>query len=438
MEYQDCSISYAEKVRIYSEEYLKTCRYVAEVQDPRYFFSKRLYSKLISTSHLLEDLLDFHGAKNNREWFLYRELTACIRHLSLGGYAQQHIANRLKYYPLGNIDDFRAQGEKTLSFINNAIIKLAPRALAEAERLGIQMPDVRFCPKDFPGVIHEELMVQDIDDDEDTHNQNRYIVKVASEFLEVSRAFDQFGFYEPYRYEEMLELVPEKVNEAEMRRFQILMHNTQSAFDTYVVHGGFREGNPKLKELRAHLSVSFHLLQIVGRLLHLFERHIKERGFKDTYKRVQDQLREVVDPELLLDRTINYALFHVNNFLSSGRQVARTLLNEYVEQSAITVGIPQKLGFHSRPSLMVAKIVQHFGGRVELCVGDARFDASSVLDIQWAGGEDPEGKHRAGDLRRRHPGAQGYRGTGECELWRGLHGKGRAASARARLSAVGP
>ena len=44
-------------------------------------------------------------------------------------------------------------------------------------------------------------------------------------------------------------------------------------------------------------------------------------------------------------------------------------------------------GFHSRPSLLVAKIVQHYGGEVELCVGEDRFDASSVLDIQWAGGK---------------------------------------------------
>nr|MBC8443767.1 HPr family phosphocarrier protein [Deltaproteobacteria bacterium] len=35
----------------------------------------------------------------------------------------------------------------------------------------------------------------------------------------------------------------------------------------------------------------------------------------------------------------------------------------------------------------VAKIVQHYGGQVELCVGSDRFDASSVLDIQWAGGK---------------------------------------------------
>jgi hypothetical protein len=31
--------------------------------------------------------------------------------------------------------------------------------------------------------------------------------------------------------------------------------------------------------------------------------------------------------------------------------------------------------------------VQHYGGKVELCVGKDRFDASSVLDIQWAGGK---------------------------------------------------
>jgi phosphotransferase system HPr-like phosphotransfer protein len=51
------------------------------------------------------------------------------------------------------------------------------------------------------------------------------------------------------------------------------------------------------------------------------------------------------------------------------------------------VGIPLKLGFHSRPSLLVAKIVQHYGGQVDLCIGADRFDASSVLDIQWAGGK---------------------------------------------------
>jgi phosphotransferase system HPr-like phosphotransfer protein len=80
-------------------------------------------------------------------------------------------------------------------------------------------------------------------------------------------------------------------------------------------------------------------------------------------------------------------LFYACHYLNSGKKLAREILNENVERSQIKVGIPVKLGFHSRPSLLVAKIAQHFGGQVELVVGKDRFDASSVLDIQWAGGK---------------------------------------------------
>ena len=82
-----------------------------------------------------------------------------------------------------------------------------------------------------------------------------------------------------------------------------------------------------------------------------------------------------------------HGLFYVCHFLTSGKDLAREILNENIERSSITVKVPVKLGFHSRPSLLVAKIVQHFGGQVEMIVRGDRFDASSVLDIQWAGGK---------------------------------------------------
>jgi phosphotransferase system HPr-like phosphotransfer protein len=126
---------------------------------------------------------------------------------------------------------------------------------------------------------------------------------------------------------------------------------------------------------------------MTGRLLHLYERHLHEAGYKNTYKMVQDRLSSLVDPEVLLDRTINYGLYYACHFLNTGKRLAREILNEYIERSSIKVGIPVALGFHSRPSLLVAKIVQYYGGQVELCVGTDRFDASSVLDIQWAGGK---------------------------------------------------
>jgi len=381
-----CEISYSEKVRIFSHDYLKCCMYIANQQPPDYVFTKKMYAKLIGTSQVLEDFLDFHGAKNSEDWYLYRELCATVRHLSLGVYCQKHILNRLIFYDIPDIEEFREKGEDTLTFLNDALRNLAPVIIDEASRLNISMPTDSFGPEDFPGITTGEMLKYDIDDDA-KDVQKRNIVKIASEFLSIAASFDSMGFYEPYGKDEIAALVPEKVNEVQIRRFEMLVHNLQSSFDTYVIHGGFRFGDRKLKSLRSYFSIVFHLLQMMGRLLHFYERHLHEAGYKNTYKRVQDKLASLVDPVMLMHRTINYGLFYACHYLNSGKKLAREILNENIERSSISVGIPVKLGFHSRPSLLVAKIVQHFGGQVELVVGKDRFDASSVLDIQWAGGK---------------------------------------------------
>ncbi|PID39181.1 MAG: phosphotransferase [Proteobacteria bacterium] len=381
-----CEISFAEKARLFSEDYLKCCAYISDRHTPGCVFTKKLYSKLIGTTQVLEDFLDFHGAKNSEDWYLYRELCATVRHLSLGAYCQKHILNRLVFYDIPDVEVFREQGEKTLAFLNDALRNLAPTIIDEASRLMIALPNERFSPEDFPGITTSEMLKYDIDD-EAKDVQKRNIVKIASEFLSIAARFDPLGFYEPYGNDEMAALVPEKVNEVEVRRFEMLVHNLQSSFDTYVIHGGFRFGDRKLKSLRSYFSIVFHLLQMMGRLLHFYERHQHEAGYKNTYKQVQDKLGALVDPQQLLDRTINYGLYYACHYLNTGKKLARDILNENIERSAITVSIPVKLGFHSRPSLLVAKIVQHFGGQVELVVGGDRFDASSVLDIQWAGGK---------------------------------------------------
>jgi phosphotransferase system HPr-like phosphotransfer protein len=383
---QSCGISFSEKVRLFSQDYLKCCIYLDGIQEPQHAFTKKLYSTMVSTSQLLEDFLDFHGAKNNKDWYFYRELTAAVRHLSIASYSLKHLSNRVVFYELSGIGEFEKEGERTLMFLNEALMKLAPVILEEARRLEIPFPDKRFSPMDFPGVNTSEMLAFDIDD-EDKDQQKKNIVKIASEFLSIADTFDQLGFYEPYGLDEILTLVPDRVNEVETRRFEMLVHNLQSSFDTYVIHGGYRFGNRKLKQLRGFFSIVFHMLQMDGRLLHFYERHLHEAGYKNIYKQVRDRLAALIAPEVLLDRIINYGLYHVCHFLTSGKELAREILNENIERSAITVGIPVKLGFHSRPSLLVAKIVQHYGGQVELVVGADRFDASSVLDIQWAGGK---------------------------------------------------
>ena len=380
------NFSFAEKVNMFSHDYLKCCTYISSIEPNGSFFTKKLFSKLITSSQILEDFLDYHGAKNNKSWYYYRELSAAVRHLSIGSYSQKHILNRLAFYDLVNTKEFEREGKTTFNFLIKSIKKLAPVILDEARRLTISIPDDKFDSFEFPSVTTNDLLDYNIDD-EDKDLQKKNIVKIASEFLSIARNFDNLGFYEPYDLEKILEIIPDKINEVEIRRFELLVHNLQSAFDTYVIHGGYRFGNRKLKELRGCFSVVFHLLQMIGRFLHFYERHLYDAGYKNIYKKVQEQLLLLVDSEVLLDRTINYGLYYVCHSLTTGKDLAGEILNENIERSSITVGVPVKLGFHSRPSLMVAKIVRYYGGQVELCVGEDRFDASSVLDIQWAGGK---------------------------------------------------
>ncbi len=386
--------TFSVKVRLFSADYLNYARFLLSPQAPveGHAHTKKLFSKFIGTSAVLEDFLDYHGAKNNAEWFYYRELSAAVRHLSLAAYSQKHILTRLEFYLLNDIPAFQEAGKEALNSFIDFLRRIAAVVIEEADRLGIRVPERKPFASDFPSTTttaHDRLN-HNIDKHHEgsrsQEEQSRQIVKIASSFLHIAQYFELYHFYEPIPREEIDRMVPDVINEVEIRRYEMLVHNLQSSFDTYVSHSGFNTVNIKLKKLRSHFSVVFHLLQLMGRLLHYYERHLYEAG-KDIYQKVQNRLSELTDPGRLLDITINFGLFYVCRFLSDGKEVARELLQENVERSTVTLPVPHPRGFHSRPSLMVAKVVQHYGGPVELQVADCRFDASSVLDLQWAGGK---------------------------------------------------
>ncbi len=403
---QYCDISFFEKLRQYSDDYFQCCRFLATCREPETLFTKKFYSKLVASSHLVEDFLDFHGAKNNKNWYLFREMSAAVRHLSMAGYIQEHISNRLVFYELSNKAAFEKEGEATRLFLGKTLISLAPAILAEAGRLGIPMPRSDFSREDFPSAVTTEMLEFDVDDERPRQGQQKKnIVKVTSEFLNIAKEFEEYGIYEQCDVEERHGLVPEKVNEVVIRRFEMLVHNLQSSFDTYIIYGGLRYGDRRLKELRSFFSVVYHLFDLTGKLLHFYERHcfVPREGEKSVYKNVQNILFSLIDAEALLDRIVNYGLYNAFQFLTDGKRLALIILNENIERGRIEVGIPVELGFHSRPSLLVAKIVQYYGGEVNLRVGEDTFDASSVLDIQWAGGKISREKARTvifeGDVR---------------------------------------
>jgi hypothetical protein len=208
MESIENNLSFLEKARIFSHDYIKCCLYIATCDVDTAHFTKKLYSRLIGASQVLEDFLDFHGAKNSKTWYFYRELAAAIRHLSLGAYSQLHIQNRMVFYDLPGTEEFKQEGEKTSRFLTYSLIRLAPVIIQEAQQLQIPFPDMPFKKEDFPGITTQEILNYDIDD-ESKDVQKKNIVKISGELLRIANSFDEFVFYEPYNLNEMRALVPE-------------------------------------------------------------------------------------------------------------------------------------------------------------------------------------------------------------------------------------
>lgn len=378
--------TFTKKVQAFANDYLRVCRYIVKVQNLDEVFPQKLVGGLASEALLLEEFLDWHGAKNNNKWYFFRELCAAMLHIGNASKYLTYLIHRLEFYELPDSQNYRDAQLKYLKKINQMMVIIAKAVIEECAHTGLKMPPGPFQKEDFPEVTGGMLLDFDIDD-EDKDVQKKNIVKNASEFLNISHDFEHFQIYSTYDIDKMRELVPASINEVNMRRFEMLIHNLQSQFDSYILQGGFRRGNQRLKQLRSYYSVIFRSLLVTGSLLHFYERHLLEDSYKHVYKETRIRFYEMLDVEEILDCIVNFGVYYVGHFFSAGVQHAQGILNEFIERSRITVGIPQTRGFHSRPSLMVAKVVQHYGGEVELLVDEDRFDASSVLDIQWAGGK---------------------------------------------------
>lgn len=378
--------TFKQKAQAVANDYLRVCHYLVKGQDPNSVFPQKLLGGLVSEALLLEEFLDWYGAKNNTKWYFFRELCAAMLHIGNASKYLSYLHSRFDSYDLPNVGTYKEALAQYTVVINKMIIAIAKAVIDECARVKLKMPPGLFKKSNFPEIIGGKLFDFDIAD-EDKDVQNKNIVRNASEFLNIARDFEHFQIYRHLDQEQMRALVPASINEVNLRRFEMIIHNLQSQFDSYIIHGGFRHGNQRLKQLRSYYSVIFRTLQVTGALLHFYERHLHEESTKPVYKEVRMRFFEMLDVDEMLDCIVNFGVFQVGHFFTAGIEHAQQILNEFIERGSITVGIPQTRGFHSRPSLMVAKIVQHYGGEVELVVNEDRFDASSVLDIQWAGGK---------------------------------------------------
>jgi len=377
---------FADRVTHFSDDLLELCQFLVTHRSENAPDTERFYAQFVYASKLVEDLLDYHGAKNNQTWYKYRELVASVLNFASAAFTMKHIVSRMNFYKVGQDNSFQQASYHVHAFLIDSLLRISQELLAEARHLGLTLSTPALPAERFNDLSSNRFLEFDIAE-EDFLEEKQHIVRITNAYLNMLREFELLGFYKKYPPEELWALIPLKGNEEILRKFEMAIHNLQSSYDTYIGRNTRLPQSHRFKCFRDHISISLHLLELAGRLSHYYERHIYDVGHKNFYLQILGLLRELVNPELLLDAIVNYAIFYCNEYLARGKLLAQELLNEFIERSEITAGVPVKLGFHSRPCMLVAKIVQHYGGQVEMIVGEDRFDASSILDLQWAGGK---------------------------------------------------
>lgn len=354
------------------------------LQHPDMFLSKRLYVACVKEATDLEDFLDDHGARGNKEWLFFGEIVASIRNISSTAYLITHMMSRIKFYRLDSkrSSSFMKEAGNILRFLYKALHGLFTEAIQEAKRLGLNVPSSSVSEDTFQDAIITQMLPQNIDTEgvPDIHGS---IIRVATEFISISNTCQSILIEKKISRADLDQsLVPEKINEETLRNFETRMHNAQSLYDTYIQKTPFESENELLPRFRGHISITLHLLGVACALSHFLERH--ELSVRHELSR--EKISKIVPKEKVLQVIINFSLYYFTIFFKDGYTIAEKLLQEYTIVETVTVPIPRGLGFHLRPSTLVAKVVNHYGSKVTMIVNQKEFDAGSVIDIMWAGG----------------------------------------------------
>jgi len=365
----------------HSQNFFKIFSFLHNAQKP---CSRRFYAHLIEESEELESFLDDHCARDNKTWYFFCELVACIRNLGKVAFILKHVLNR---YPAHNINDnepdrFLTDAHNVSGFFDETILSLYKEVKAESLRLGIKFPTKALKEDLFKEIYPQKRLPYTIDE-EKVLNGRKIVAKIAAQYLRVIEKFNYFGWNcGKSNLDDLKDAIPNKVNEESSRELLALIHNLQSIYDHYIKHTPLESQDEVLRRLRGHISIPLHLLSIVNWLSHLYQRHINTIGGTKT----SHEISAIIDKAKILDIIMNFALFYTNRYLQAGRDLARDILGKYIEIDTCELKVPEKLGFHLRPANLVARIANYYGTKLSLILDGREYDASKILSVTMAAG----------------------------------------------------
>ena len=365
----------------HSQSFLKIYNFLHREHKP---CTRRFYAHLIEESEELESFLDDHCARDNKTWYLFGELVACIRNLAKVAFILKHILNRYPAYNLNDdeADTFLAEAQNVSTFLDETIVSFYEEVKKESLRLGIEFPRGTLKEGFFREIYPQKRLPYTIDEEEDLDAQ-KTMAKIATQYLNVIEKFEYFGWNcGKSNLDDLKNSIPNKVNEERSRELITLIHNLQSTYDHYVKHTPLESQDEGLKRFRGYISMPLHLLSVVSWLSHMYQRHLHT----SRHGSARYEVSAIIDGSDTFDIMMNFVLFYTNRYLQTGKNIATDILGRYIEIDTREIKVPENLGFHLRPATLVARLAAYYGTKLSLIVDGKEYDASSILSITLAGG----------------------------------------------------
>lgn len=326
-----------------------------------------------------EELLDSYGARRNQTWRKLRSSVAGIKLFADVGYKLLHIRLFLPKYRLSPVGpQFGPATDEAIDFAARMVYAFAVRLRNQSSALGIPLRS----PVPGTGTYDENLpdgFLPDDSDRESLRSVEETVVYLSTAVLNAVEGgrFLRVRGQDRSSYDK---LVPEPINEEEIRKLEDTFHGLQARYDTYVADTNLESVDSDLPTLRGHITVVYHLLETATSLCHFYERHQSVRTVSSSVQEL-DSTVGAVDPAETLKLLMEYSIRYADAYTEQTRDLCRQMLHRYSVPGTVEVPIPRYRGFHVRPTTMIARIVRHYGAEVQMRLEDESYDAAIPLDL---------------------------------------------------------
>lgn len=357
--------------------------------------SRKHFWAIQEGAHQLETFLDNFHARNNRTYVLFAELVASIRNLAITGHTLGHVLVRFAKYGVempGHAEDgtsllvaFPSQLLAATRFLSQSIAALIAAVHAEAQRVGV-VPVTGSAPalgdseiRDFRQHLPHDLVEERHDD------VNGAVTVLLNQFLSVTERARRIRDLMPKRGADLRAFMTEHLGESEARVYKAAVHNLQSDYDTFVKPTQAHQ-RPELQRLRGHVSLAYHMLEVVNELVHFYERH---EG-RDNRGATQREIARLVPPEQVLEHAVHFALRYAVEATLAAEPLVRQLLPQFLQHDTLELALPDGVHLHARPLNLIVRIVRKHEKPVEIVVDGESASANSLMGLILFVGRHPQ------------------------------------------------